>query len=378
MHICYIANKYPSKYDPNVLVFVQQLVWALADEGHTVSVISPIPLNINPKYFDIPFSYIENTEDNNRISVYRPKTIGFGQSKYFFGKSPIKITTHFIETASKRAISHMPSVPDVFIGHFAAPAGVVAARLAKQFKKKGYFAFGDFSTVYIDQFGRNSFIKECRDIDGVIAVSSRNKRLLSESNIIPQSKIGIFPNGNCPSRFSPIERNVARKKLGIDESVFVVGFVGTYSDRKGIKRLEYAVDAIEGVALACAGSGELHPKSPKCIFDKKIPNDLLPWFYAALDVFALPTLEEGCSNAIVEALAMGLPIISSDRDFNIDIIDDTCAILIDPMDVSALSNAILELKNNYSKRKSLVSGSLQKSKELTLSKRARNIIEFIS
>lgn len=378
MHICYIANKYPSKYDPNVLVFVQQLAWALADEGQKVSIISPIPLNLNPKYYNIPSFYIESTDNGNKVAVHRPKTIGFGQSRYIFGRSPIKATTHFIETASRRAISNMLSIPDIFIGHFAAPAGVVAARLAKQYSKKSYIAFGDFNTVYIDQFGRTSFIQECNNIDGVIAVSTRNKRLLSDNNIIPDNKIEVFPNGYRQNRFSPKNKIVARKKLGLDENAFIVGFVGTYNERKGIKRLESAVDRIEGVMLACAGSGELQPTSSKCIFNKKVPNSLLPWFYAALDVFALPTLEEGCSNAIVEALAMGLPIISSDRDFNTDIIDDTCAILIDPLDIAALSRAILELKTNSQIRENLAIGSLERSKSLTLSQRARNIIDFIS
>lgn len=378
MHICYIANKYPSKHDQNVLVFVQQLVWALADKGQDVSVVSPIPININPSYRDIPFRYDERTERGNSVSVYRPKTIGFGQSKLIFGKSPIKITARFIELACVRAIRKMPSVPEVFIGHFAAPAGVVAIRLAKRYGKKGYFAFGDFSTVYIDQFGRESFKRECADIDGVIAVSTRNKRLLSGESLIPEDKIGIFPNGFRPDRFSPKNRQIAREKLGLDKDAFIVGFVGTYDERKGIKRLEKAVDQLEGVSLACAGSGDLQPKSPKCIFNKKVPNDLLPWFYASLDVFALPTLEEGCSNAVVEAVAMGLPIVSSARDFNTDVLDDSCALLIDPTDVRSIEQAILELKNDPEKRRELAAGSLKRSMDLTLGKRAQNIIDFVS
>lgn len=378
MHICYIANKYPSKHDPNVLVFVQQLVWALADEGQDVSVISPVPININPNYRDIPFRYDERTERANLVAVYRPKTIGFGQSRYIFGKSPIKVTTRFIELACVRAIRQMQSVPDAFIGHFAAPAGVVAIRLARRYGKKGYFAFGDFSTVYIDQFGRESFKRECSDLNGVIAVSTRNKRLLSEGCIIPDSKIGVFPNGFRPDRFSPKDRRIAREKFGLDQDAFIVGFVGTYDERKGVKRLEAAVDQLEGVALACAGSGNLQPTSPKCIFNERVPNDLLPWFYASLDVFALPTLEEGCSNAIVEAVAMGLPIISSARDFNTDVLDGSCALLIDPTDIQSIEQAILELKNDTEKRRELAAGSLRRSKDLTLSKRARNIINFIS
>src|SRR5699024_5669445 len=96
------------------------------------------------------------------------------------------------------------------------------------------------------------------------------------------------------------------------------------------------------------------------------------------DVFLLPTLAEGCSNAIVEAIACGLPIISSDLPFNDDILDKNNSIRINPLDISEIKSAIIELCNDSEKRESMSESSVKKSKDLTLNKRTKDIIKFMN
>ena len=96
------------------------------------------------------------------------------------------------------------------------------------------------------------------------------------------------------------------------------------------------------------------------------------------DIFVLPTLHEGCCNAIIEAMACGLPIVSSDRDFNHDILDETCSILIDPTNTKEIAKAIKTLKENKSLRDKLSQGAIDKSQTLTIDRRAKKIIDFIN
>lgn len=63
-------------------------------------------------------------------------------------------------------------------------------------------------------------------------------------------------------------------------------------------------------------------------------------------MFCLPTLNEGCSNAIVEAIACGLPIISSNLPFNDDILDSSNALLVNPESVDDIASAIKQLMDN--------------------------------
>ena len=66
----------------------------------------------------------------------------------------------------------------------------------------------------------------------------------------------------------------------------------------------------------------------------------------AADVFVLPTLAEGCCNAILEAMACGLPIISSNLPFNWDILNDKNSILIDPNNINQIADAIQRLRDS--------------------------------
>ncbi len=87
------------------------------------------------------------------------------------------------------------------------------------------------------------------------------------------------------------------------------------------------------------------------LFCGEVNHSDIVYYLNASDVFVLPTKAEGCSNAIVEALACHLPIVSSDMPFNYDILkNDYNSILINPNSSKEIQNAIMELKNNHARR----------------------------
>ena len=98
---------------------------------------------------------------------------------------------------------------------------------------------------------------------------------------------------------------------------------------------------------------------------------------AASDVFVLPTLNEGCCNAIIEALSCGIPVISSDRDFNHDILDETCSIMIDPSNIDQIRSGIILLANNAQLRKKLSDGAVEKAFDFSIVNRAKKILAFM-
>lgn len=376
--ICIITNKYPNVYEPNVLVFVQQLVWEMADQGIDCTVICPMPVNIHPKYFNLPYHTIEYTEKNNKINVLRPKYFSLGQTE-ILGINPAKFSTKSFECCVKKAIINNKLKPDVLYAHFITPAGIAAVRVGRSLNIPTFMAHGEATTMTIDDFGGAIDVSnELKYLNGTIAVSSHNKKMLLDNNIVCEEKIKIFPNGFNPLRFHKMDKWKARKKFGFDTNDFIVGFVGSFDNRKGILRLQEAVDSFGGrVKFACAGKGKLMPSSANCIYAKPVNHSNLINFYNACDIFVLPTQMEGCCNAIVEAVACGLPIVSSDRLFNKEILDETNALLIDPDNVNEIKVAISKLYSDKGLREKKAMGSLKMSQNLTIEKRTKRIINYI-
>lgn len=109
-----------------------------------------------------------------------------------------------------------------------------------------------------------------------------------------------------------------------------------------------------------------------------VPHEKVYMYLNASDVFVLPTLAEGLCNAILEALACGLPVISSDLPFNYDVLDDSCSILVDPMNKEEIRHAILRIKQDESLKKRLSDGALEKASRFSLKNRIAKILEFIN
>ena len=91
----------------------------------------------------------------------------------------------------------------------------------------------------------------------------------------------------------------------------------------------------------------------------------------------MPTRAEGCCNAIIEALACGLPVISSNKAFNDEILNDEYSIRIDEQNEEKLYLAISDLKDNAVLRNKMAHVALEKAKELTIEHRAKAIKEVV-
>lgn len=199
-NICFVVNKYPNEFEPYMLVFLQQLAWEFADMGKKVTVICPLPVNLNRKYLQIPYHTREYTEKKKSIDIYWPKTAGLGQSHYVLGRSPVGITTFFLEKAAERVIRSFTEKPDVIYGHFMAPSGIAVARLSDTFKIPAFFALGESHNT-IEQFGAERAKEELKDIAGVIAVSTYLKRWIVDAGVLEDDKVEVFPNGINGDRF---------------------------------------------------------------------------------------------------------------------------------------------------------------------------------
>jgi glycosyltransferase involved in cell wall biosynthesis len=100
---------------------------------------------------------------------------------------------------------------------------------------------------------------------------------------------------------------------------------------------------------AFLGSGPLVPDFPGVIHTGSVQHDDLAIWLNAADVLALPTLAEGCCNAIAEALACALPIVTSDIPDLRWQVPDKGVVLVDPRDPDAIAAALDDLAANPDK-----------------------------
>lgn len=113
------------------------------------------------------------------------------------------------------------------------------------------------------------------------------------------------------------------------------------------------------------------------LFSGALDHGEIPRYLAAADAFALPTLNEGCCNAIVEALAMGLPVVSSDRPFNDGLLTEENSIRVDPTDPRAVAVAISRLRDDPALRTRLAEGARRTGEALAIGARAAGILRFM-
>lgn len=368
MNIAVITYDYPDSKRP-VYPFVKALVDEWGKLGHKVSVISPFSVT-RARHLTM----YKEQEHPESVSIIRPKIVSLSYRLKYNGES---LTDRIHRKAVNKTLNKMLIKPDVIYCHF---------------WKEALFAY-DYATVNgvplvvasgeseLPSFlSNNGNLLKCKTVSKVICVSSKNKNESIEMGLTTEEKCIVLPNAIDNSIFKVSNQVSLKKSLGIKESDFVVGFVGWFNERKGSKRVSEALKQIENVNIKALfiGSGTDVPDYEGILFKGSLPHDVIPCYLNCADVFVLPTLKEGCCNAIVEAMACGLPVISSDREFNWDILDESNSILIDPTNVGEIAGAIKSLYEDKVLRASLRKATLQKAESLTISNRAKKIIDFIN
>lgn len=377
MRILFVGM-YPDEYSPYRNVFFQNLIYAMADAGNTCTVISPVPVTRYRKHLrEVSHKRIDKTPKANEVTVYHPRYISL--SSKMFGKinTGIYSETLFQKCAIKTA-RKLEEKFDVVYGHFFLAGGLAAIKIGREKGIPSFIANGECSyETEIVRLYRELTEKDIEGLSGIIAVSTNNANVLKGKGIFEKIPIIIAPNSVDMSLFKKQNREEARKKLGLPQDKFIVGFVGGFIDRKGDKRLLEAANRIPGVYLAFAGRGTPTPCGEKVLLCKAMKHEEIPVLLNAIDVFCLPTLNEGSCNAIVEAMACGCPIISSNLPFNDDALTEENSIRIDPNSVDEIERAIRILYTDENLRARLAEAALRDSQKFEISQRAQKIQRFI-
>lgn len=376
--ICVVVEGYPYKDDPQ-FSFIEVLCHQLAAKNVTISVISPQSLLhvLLRKFRAHPTkrTYYPS-KGGESITVYRPFTIILPHRFQKANEFIYKKTVEFVFRQNRLT-------PDICYGHFWYN-GYYISDIAKRnniplFIASGEGNFDDLESLYKTE----NYQKFSKDVAGVICVSSSCRDISIAYGLTTKDKCIVIPNAIDENMFYLKDKKNLRQKYHVPQDKFIVAFVGALIHRKGSERLSEALTILndDSILSFFIGKGQgLDNHMPKCkgVFHcGPLAHDLLVDYLNMADVFVLPTLNEGCCNAIIEAMACGLPIISSNRPFNKDVLDESNSCLVEPMNVLEIANAIKRIKEDVCYRQQLSDGAIKTASKLTISKRASFILDFI-
>ena len=171
--------------------------------------------------------------------------------------------------------------------------------------------------------------------------------------------------------------------MGLKNDDFVVAFCGRFNERKGVFRLDAALKQLNNPQIKAIYIGSpmdnntVVPDYTGIAFMGPLPHNEIVHYLNAADVFVLPSIAEGCPNSVIEAMACGLPVISSDLPFNEDILNSNSSILIEPKNIDAIADAIQLLFLDTTMRQQLAKESLSKAESLRIENRTKKILSIM-
>jgi len=228
---------------------------------------------------------------------------------------------------------------------------------------------------------RAVFRQKC---DALITVSESEKRILCEKLSIPAHKIHVIYHG-VSSLFRRLDAEEVKEKLSIKYGInfpFILHLGGAY--KKNALRIIEALSLLKlkGYKLIIGGRQPEFVKQSvykwgvenKVVFTGFIAREDLPYFYSGAAVFVFPSLHESFGFPIIEAMACGTPVITSNI-YSMPEVAGDAAVLVNPYDVDEIAEAISELLSNQQKRESLIQKGLERAKQFTWEKSAREHLE---
>ena len=368
MNIVIVSTGYPNSIKSE-FAFVKELVVQWAKQGHNCTVIAPFSITKYRRKYK--YCIEEIVEGGTSIKVIRPNMMTFSSTK-ILGFSPTRKSYSYV---INRTLESLSSKPDVIYCHFWAN-GIYSYKFAKKYSIPLFVATGESEIARLTPQAPKGFAEY---VTGVICVSSKNKEESISLGLTTAKKCHVFPNSINSSVFRKLDKIECRTNLGLPIDAFIIAYLGNYTERKGASRVVEALNLIEWnpVHALFIGWGDYKPNYKNILFEGRLFHEQVPEYLNAADVFVLPTRKEGCCNAVIEAMACGLPIISSNRSFNWDVLNSDNSIMIEPDDIQEIKRAIETLRDDIHLRARLSEGSLHTANTLTIDQRATNIMDFM-
>lgn len=197
--------------------------------------------------------------------------------------------------------------------------------------------------------------------DYYITASNALEQIGIKHKIMRHGKISVIYNGIDPSRFEEqVNKRTVRKELGLDVTVPVFGLIGRLEIQKKVdmflKAVSMIIDSGSKAQFLIVGDGPLRKELEELARMLNIADRVFfaGWrtdisrILGAIDIFCLTSLWEGMPLVVIEAMAMGKPVVSTEvRGIKEVVEDGKTGILVPLNDIEAFGRACIDILNNH-------------------------------
>ncbi len=368
MNILEISHMFPDEKNPTWGIFIFQHVKSIKDFcKYNISVVAPRPFVPRwlVKFFPRWNKYLL---EHDGIEIDEIKT---HYLRYFLPPTKIikkEYWTLGIETHTmafslgyslNKFIHNSEFLPDILHAHTAVPDCWAAIKIGKRFGKPVICSFRGSDINRYPMYNRmvyNEVRYSIQNADLIVTVSEALKRA-TLGIAQPKRDIEVVYNGVDIKKFkfSISDRKKIREKLRISDRHTVLLHVSNISSNKGVfetlEAFKILYNHTNDIRLIFVGDGEdflsLKSKIKKYGLENVVfmvgskKHDEIPGWMSAADIFVFPTYYEGLPNVVLEAMAVGLPIIASKVGGIPEVVKDGVnGFLIEPKNVKALVDSL--------------------------------------
>jgi glycosyltransferase involved in cell wall biosynthesis len=350
-----LSSTYPTPTRPSYGVFVHERARHMAAACHLV-VVAPVlwfPFN---RLFRGDRALAPRVEQRDGVTVYHPPVLCIpGVAKSLDGALYFLSVLPFIARLRRRFRF------DVIDAHFSYPDGLAGALLGRVLGCPVLVTLrGSHDLRQAASTLRRFQVRLALRLATRVVAVSRSLAEFATGLGVPRDRVHVVANGVDAGRFDRADRGAARRALGLPADRCIVLAVGNLIEGKGhhhvldvlpelIARRPDLLHVVVGGAAAGEGYrrqlDELvrrHGLEDHVRLVGSRPHDEIPRWLAAADLFCLATRAEGWCNAITEALACGVPVVTTDVGGNGELVRaGVDGLLVPYWDRTAFRDAVL-------------------------------------